>query len=258
MGLPLEGADVIANDGHCTICAASTRFAARQGWLRDHYKCEKCGSIPRQRALVLVLESVRPNWRNAEMHESSPSLEFFARQCGRYTTSFFLEGVPPGTTADGKRCENLECLTFADDAFDIFVTQDVLEHVFEPAAALREIMRVLRHGGIHVFTTPKHRSVLRSYRRAQLVDGAVQHVLEPEYHGSPIGDGRALVTWDYGADFEELVAAWGGYLTSTYVIRDRRLGLDGEYLEVFVTVKDSVNRLARPAKWGSGLSTEGD
>ena len=59
--------------GYCPICAAPTRFMARQQWFRDHYVCEKCGSLPRQRALMIVLESLFPNWRDADVYEASPS-----------------------------------------------------------------------------------------------------------------------------------------------------------------------------------------
>jgi hypothetical protein len=65
----------------------------------------------------------------------------------------------------------------------------------------------------------------------------------PFIMANPIGDGKSLVTWDYGADFENLVNVWSGYLTSTYVIRDRHMGIDVEFLEVFVTIKDAVNAL---------------
>jgi hypothetical protein len=57
------------------------------------------------------------------------------------------------------------------------------------------------------------------------------------FHGNPVGDGRSLVTWDYGDDFEDLLTKWSGYPVKTYVTRDRNLGLDGEYLEVFVCRK---------------------
>lgn len=235
---------LFSNRGYCDICEAPTTFEARGSWLRDLYVCRNCRSLPRQRAIVHTLNNILPGWPELETHESSPSLEFFARKCSHYTRSFFLEGVALGAIEREMRCENLERLTFADDSFELFITQDVLEHVFEPAAALSEIMRVLKPGGMHIFTAPKHRALIESYRRAVLVDGIVNHIREPEYHGSPLGDGRALVTWDYGADFEHLIAEWGGYLTSTYVLRDRYRGIDGEYLEVFVTVKDPVNLVA--------------
>jgi hypothetical protein len=61
-------------------------------------------------------------------------------------------------------------------------------------------------------------------------------LLEAEYHDNPLGGG-SLVTWDYGDDLETLVWRWCGYPTVTYITRDRALGLDGEYLDVFVTRK---------------------
>jgi hypothetical protein len=51
------------------------------------------------------------------------------------------------------------------------------------------------------------------------------------------------VTWDYGADFEERIQGWSGYCTSTFNIRDRGIGIDGEFLDVFVTRKDVANAL---------------
>jgi SAM-dependent methyltransferase len=220
-----------------------TKFVADQDWLRDHYLCERCKSIPRQRALVEVLNIFRPNWRSLRIHESSPIMKFFLDPCHDYSYSFFDEDVPVGSYKDGMRCENLEALTFSSASFDIFITQDVLEHVFHPDRALAEIARVLRPGGIHIFTAPKHKHLLKSYPRAKLSDGTVEHLHEPIYHGNPIGDRRSLVTWDYGADFDDLIQQWSGCSTCNFTIRDRSLGIDGEYLDVFVTLKEPVNGL---------------
>lgn len=233
-----------SNPGFCCICEAGTHFVARGPWLRDQYVCERCGTIPRARAVVEVLNAVVPDWRRGAVHESSPGADHIARKCPGYSYSFFHEGIPPGALKDGSRCENLEALTFPDGSFDVFVTQDVLEHVFRPDLALSEIMRVLRPGGAHVFTAPKHKHLLASARRALMRDGQVTHLMPPEYHGNPIDARGSLVTWDYGADFDDLVQRWSGYCTSAHVIRDRRRGIDGEYLDVFVTHKLPVNRLA--------------
>lgn len=232
----------LQNDGYCVICNALTSFEARFNWLRDHYKCTRCGTIPRQRALVYFLSQIRPNWRVLEIHESSPSLGYFRNQCANYSHSFYFEDILPGTYHDGNRCENLESLTFADDSFDIFITQDVLEHVFHPDQVLSEISRVLREGGMHIFTAPKHKHLVESCRRAQLENGEIVYLKEPEYHGNPISEKGSLVTWDYGADFDDLIGKWSDFRTSCYVMRDRYLGIDGEYLDVFVTQKQQVNR----------------
>jgi SAM-dependent methyltransferase len=238
---------LLRNEGRCPICEADATFVAEGAWLRDQYVCLGCRSVPRQRALVAVLGMLRPRWRALDVHESSPSVAQLGSRCRGYSSSHFFPDVAPGGTRDGVRCEDLERLTFPDASFDVFITQDVLEHVFEPGRALAEIMRCLRPGGLHVFTTPKHAALPRSQRRAERRGSEVVHLVEPSYHGNPVGDGRSLVTWDYGGDFEALAQAWGGYLVSTYVLRDRRLGIDGEYLEVFVQERAEPNRvLAAP------------
>ena len=231
----------LSNTGYCSICRAQRVFTATGEWLRDQYLCAGCGSIPRQRALVHVLDTIRPDWPALTIHESSPTLDYFARTCRSYSCSYFFGDTPPGEYKGDQRCENLEALTFANDSFDVFITQDVLEHVVRPAPALGEIMRVLRSGGLHIFTTPKHRDLLESRPRVEPDGQGVRHLLDPVYHGSPIDDGKSLVTWDYGADFERRLRDWSSYLTSTYVLQDRRLGIDGEFMEVFVTVKAPVN-----------------
>lgn len=45
-------------------------------------------------------------------------------------------------------------LPFQDDAFDLAVSFQVVEHVFTPEAYLREIRRVLKPGGLAILTTP--------------------------------------------------------------------------------------------------------
>lgn len=241
----MGGSEIIfENSGFCVICGHENRFVARDPWFRDHYLCEGCGTCPRQRALVEVLNLVKPKWRDLKMHESSPSIWFFAKECRYYSASYFHEDIPLGTCSGGYQNQNLECLTFGNESFDVFVTQDVLEHVFHPDRAIAEIVRVLCPSGIHIFTAPKHKHLLKSYARATLVNGIVEHLHDPTYHGSPIGDGRSLVTWDYGADFDDLIQEWSGYNTSNFIIRDRSRGIDGEYLDVFVTQKLLVNQLS--------------
>lgn len=226
-----------SNAGYCHCCRQKTRFYISGPWLRDQYLCRTCQSIPRQRHINYILDRYIPNWEDKEIHESSPGNKFISQWASRYSSSQYFEEVAEGELHNGHRCENLEHLTFSDDSFDIFITQDVMEHVFHPIKAAQEIMRVLKPGGVHVFTAPKHKNISQGYVRAVIEKGEVNYLLEPMYHGNPVGDGRALVTWDYGDDFEAQIWNWCGYPTITYVTRDRSLGLDGEYLEVFVTHK---------------------
>ena len=45
------------NNGYCVICEKETTFIEHNDWLRDHYLCSTCHSIPRQRALIHVLNT---------------------------------------------------------------------------------------------------------------------------------------------------------------------------------------------------------
>jgi SAM-dependent methyltransferase len=191
------------NNGYCHCCRTKTTFVIKGPWLRDQYLCLNCHSIPRQRALSYILDRHIHDWESYTIHESSPSNDFIKRYCKAYSSSQYFQDINPGEEKDGIKCENLENLTFADSTFDIFITQDVFEHIFNPDIASKEIMRVLKPGGIHLFTTPKNHTIKKSYPRAKLnQNGTIEHLYEEQYHGNPIGDGRSLVTWDYGNDFE--------------------------------------------------------
>jgi len=71
-----------------------------------------------------------------------------------YVPSHYYPNVAAGTIVNGIRCENLEHLSFGDESFDLHITHDVFEHLFNPAAAFCGIVRTLRPRGAHVFTTP--------------------------------------------------------------------------------------------------------
>lgn len=82
---------------------------------------------------------------------------------------------------------------------------DVLEHVPDMDQALRECWRILRPGGWMLFSCPFYEELESTIVRARLVDGALEHVLEPCYHGNPVDGGGALVFSQPGWDLWERV-----------------------------------------------------
>ena len=179
--------------GACDICEAPVTFVAKGNWLRDQFLCSGCGSIPRERALMRAIKVFYPNFRDLDIHESSPAgrgaSTRLARDCPRYSYSHYFPSTALGDIDDrtGARCESLEQLTFPDGSFDLFVTQDVLEHIFDVDATFREIARVLRPGGAHIFSVPLVNKANPSQPRAtRLKGGSIVHHVEPEYHGNPV------------------------------------------------------------------------
>ncbi len=138
------------------------------------------------------------------------------------------------------RCENLEALTFADESIDLHITQDVLEHVFHPSRVFKEIARTLRPGGMHICTVPLVNKGMPSKLRAR-IDNEELIYLEPEqHHRNPVGDGRSLVTIDWGFDICRHIFNSSGLFTHIVYIDDLSRGIRAEFIEVLVTVKPQV------------------
>jgi SAM-dependent methyltransferase len=230
---------VYERTGFCPICMAEARFTATDGWFRDTLRCSGCRSIPRERALALVLERSFPGWRGMAIHESSPAPRGISaklrREAPGYVASQFFAARPLGSSVEGFRNENLEAQTFAEGSFDLVVSLDVMEHVNRPDEALREIARTLKPGGAYLFTAPTYKERLTTERRALYrPDGGIDHLAPPEYHGNPISDAGSLVTFLYGYDFAELIAAWSGLDVEVARFHDHRHGVIGEFTEVYV------------------------
>jgi SAM-dependent methyltransferase len=191
---------------------------------------------------MYCLETFFPRWRDLTIHESSPVLgrgpsRRLVAEAARYLPSYYFPDVPVGESANGVRCENLEKLSFAGESIDLHVTQDVFEHLFDPAAAFREIARTLRPGGAHIFTTPLENKGLATEfcaRRSQ--DGQVVHLIEPpQYHGNPVSSEGSLLTVRWGYDITQYIFDATGLTTEFVVLDNLELGIRAELIEVLIT-----------------------
>ena len=72
-----------------------------------------------------------------------------------------------------------------DGRFDAVLSNEVLEHVPDLDAALRDTARILAPGGRLIATFPFNYGAEATSQRAVLEDGQVRHLAEPEYHGNP-------------------------------------------------------------------------
>ncbi len=159
--------------------------------MREHFQAG--GFSSRQRATIeelykYILEhSLSPNLVKIHGHEAITNLALFLR--GRFPkylgTEYakndkekeFLWPIPHADVCN---------LYFFDNQFDLVISGDVLEHVPDIDAALREIYRVLHHGGRFIGTFPFLSENEQSIRRAEIRGGDVVHFFDPIYHGNPL------------------------------------------------------------------------
>lgn len=238
----------LESQGYCITCKQESNFVAKNAWLRDHFLCSNCGSIPRERALMEVIEQFYPNWHDLIIHETSPgnrgASTRLANECRSYIPSQFFPDQELGVIHNGMRCENLESLTFDDVSIDLHISQDVMEHIFHPAKAFKEIARTLKPGGAHIFTVPLVNKMKSSKLRARVTDdGSIEHIEPPMYHGNPIDAQGSLVTMDWGYDIVKYIFDATGLFTYTLYIDDITKGIRAEYIEVLVTVKPPANEM---------------
>jgi SAM-dependent methyltransferase len=234
---------IFRNQGNCPICEHEVEFYSDHEWFRDHYTCTSCGSIPRERALMVAIELFYPTWRCLRVHESSPcgrgvSIKL-KNECPGYVASQFYPEFPRGAThPQGFRCENLENLTFPDESFDLVITQDVMEHVLNPTRAFAEIARTLKPGGAHISTVPLVNKAQPSQARAKRgEDGSIVYLCTPEYHGNPIDPKGSLVCTDWGYDICDFIFKASGLYTTILYIDDISRGIRAELIEVLVSKK---------------------
>ena len=142
---------------------------------------EKVGARPPDKVQIFATEAVT---------------SFALRMRGRFAR---FHGAEYGADAAARRAlypiphEDLTALSLPSGSFDLVTTNEVLEHVPDIDAALREIARVLKPGGWHVGTHPFLPMAEAGDQRSLLLDGEVAHLMAPEYHGNPVDSGGSLV-----------------------------------------------------------------
>lgn len=230
----------------CPICDEVRTFVCNDDfwWCRDGMaspECELYGCVTRERAIAAAIFSVfdRATLRGLAIHEAAPVMRGLALwmrdQCPGYVRSGYFPGRPFGDTIDDVRNEDLEHQTFADDTFDLVVHLDVMEHLFDPFQALREIKRTLKPGGWCIFTAPTDQERFHSEQVAfQEADG-LRIVGEPEYHGNPQRpEDGALVTWRYGYDLPLLIQRQTGCDVEVRRYQSRAIAAMGYKNEVYL------------------------
>jgi len=233
----------------CPICQLDKLFEAKDDFFsgRDDLTSRECpyGSCAtRERALAFVLRSEYSSFdlQRAKIHESSPAkrgtASWFLENCPRYVQSGYFPSYPFGTLVDGIRNEDLENQTFADELFDLVVHLDVMEHLFRPFQALREIYRTLVPGGKCCFSVPTYQDLFNSVQVAfQRPNSSVEIIGTPEYHHNPQIPEGSLVTWRYGYDFPLLISRETKFDIEVRRFQSKQAAATGLMNEIYILSK---------------------
>lgn len=195
---------------HCPYCGPSVLVRLR----RDEIgvRCARCGASSVHLAIGVALRELvgALSGKDAcELSARGPLANYLRRHARSVALSEFFADVEVGVERAGVRCEDVQRLSYADASFDLITHTEVMEHVPDDARAYAELRRVLRPGGVMLFTVPLH-GASATIERAHLRDGAIEHRLAPAYHGDPLrGGARILVYRDYGHDILNRLARAG-------------------------------------------------
>lgn len=224
--------------GRCTVCGRLTIFfCLEQGSFRNTMICLFCRSASRNRhvakAILGIVDSGATSIadltaKGAAAIYNAATDDCFSRVLGEspgYFSSSYREGLAPGSEISPRTtCQNIEALTFPDNSFDFVITEDVFEHVRHYGKGFREIYRVLRPGGYHVFTVPFYFDQPTLIRVDTTGDKDV-HLFPPEYHGDPLR-GTILAYRTFGIDlFAQLDEIGFETRVDFSMFADRKLGI---------------------------------
>jgi len=230
----------------CPICSSHQSFASPDDFwhCRNDLVTKACPGgicLVRERAMAEVLRSIYPltDFQQLAIHEPAPSPRgistWLAKNVPGYVRSGYFPDQPFGSLQHGLRNEDIEAQTFGDGVFDLVIHLDVMEHVFRPFQALREIHRTLRPHGRCVFTVPTYWDQMNSRQVAFHENGKLRIDGEPEYHGNPQApETGALVTWRYGYDLPLLIQRETGFDVEVRRFQRRAGAIMGPMTEVYI------------------------
>ena len=227
--------------GHCGLCGRKTTFQPLPGspspW-REGLHCLRCHCNARQRAAGAALLRSLERPAQARVYATEQTSAFYLalrrrvarlhgsefgiglRRRAHLTLWLLRQGAPPWV-----RTEDVTALRWSDAMMDGVVSLDVLEHVPDYRAALREFARVSRPGGVLALTVPFYEAQAGNVAIARLdAQGRIEYLGEPEFHGDPIGGG-VLCFHHFGWALLEDIRAAGFATAEAWRVQGLEAGL---------------------------------
>ena len=178
----------------CSACGYKGYFAtARRGLPNGPFRCPNCESRPRDRTIALFFKKSDVDLEGKKILHIAPEWPLFRK----------LKNEPGYVGGDIQERRNanafvdITSISFSSAHFDFLIANHVLEHVQDDKQAMKECYRVLKKGGIGIFSVP--------------LSGKTK-TWEPPV-GMSVPEIEAIVGWDhkrfYGYDFAQKLEKFG-------------------------------------------------
>ena len=134
----------------CPCCGFSGHFvSAKRRGMRE-FRCPSCASRPRDRQIGLICERLNISFKEKDILHFAPEAWLF-RMLKNHP------GYVGGDIQQRRKANAIIDITrigFPDASFDLLICNHVLEHVADDRKAISECWRVLRDGGLAIFSVP--------------------------------------------------------------------------------------------------------
>lgn len=192
--------------GVCTVCGEVAQFSGFTDNERESGPCSHCGCMNRHRQMALVIRDLlgqslsgpfafTDEFAIYNSEASGPVHDALKRAPGYLCSEYFGPDHVAGSSVEGVRHEDLRGLSFADASLDLVLSSDVFEHFPRPYAAHREIYRVLKVGGQHIFTVPFYPWEALDEVRAREREGCIEYLADQIFHEDPVRPEEGVLVW---------------------------------------------------------------
>jgi SAM-dependent methyltransferase len=209
----------------CAVCGTTQAFECADHRIRESYRCNSCKALLREREQARCILLSYADARTKSLADLAATADFqklciyepgtigsfrkFLKPLSGYMQSdYYPEGKRQAAPKNIPH-QDLQRLTFDSGSFDLVITSDIIEHVRRPIEAFREIARILKPGGMHIFTVPLQMPMpSKTIMRVDTAGDEDKHLLPEHYHGDGKG-GKSLVYNDFGADIVDMLKIAG-------------------------------------------------
>lgn len=209
-----KGNDAFSIEGFSYPCKQYVNFSGVTdingliSW-RETAVCPVTNLSTRKRLLYhIFVEYLNPDKQSSVVIAENSSLSLLISKYYKKTiaTEFLGESFTSGKIYKGILHQNFTNLSFPNESIDYIIHSDVFEHIPEYLTGFKECFRVLKKGGIMLWTLPFCANNFENIIRARVdTAGRINYLMPPEYHEDPLNPDGILCFTQFGWEmFEQL------------------------------------------------------